>query len=339
MKIGSLIIPGITKNEIFNINSQLNRDNGFFAWYLLRDNFFKQQIEILTSDLSCNRTIDFDLYLDAWHTPKHGVLSYLLMLETSLVFPPNGNPKNLDRYKKIFTWNDDLVDGKRFIKLNFPNPIRVHPIDGFENRDRFCCLIAGNKTLATKDERNLYPERVNAIRWFEQNAPQDFDLFGIDWNIPVVHRGLLGKLERRVFRLINKVIKLNYFPSYKGQIKQKNEILAKTRFSICYENVRDLPGYITEKIFDCFFAGCIPVYWGANNIADHVPPDCFIDRRNFADMSSLYAYLKGMDLQTYLGYQRKIAAFLESDAAKPFSAEFFAEKIVSTIVKDLERNK
>ena len=132
---------------------------------------------------------------------------------------------------------------------------------------------------------------------------------------------------------------LRPFPSYRGKVERKIDVLRRTRFSICYENMRDMPGYITEKLFDCFFAGCIPVYWGANNIAEHVPPDCFIDRRQFADMSAVYAYLKSMDQQTYKGYQQRIAAFLESDAAKPFSAETFAETIVSTICQDLERIK
>ena len=35
---------------------------------------------------------------------------------------------------------------------------------------------------------------------------------------------------------------------------------------------REIPGYITEKIFDCFLARSVPVYWGPGNIADHVPP-------------------------------------------------------------------
>jgi hypothetical protein len=63
--------------------------------------------------------------------------------------------------------------------------------------------------------------------------------------------------------------------------------LEKYKFSICYENARDTPGYITEKIFDCFFAGCVPIYWGANNITDHIPKECFIDKRDFEDYKVL----------------------------------------------------
>lgn len=338
MLTAAFVSEGYVDNSIFDLSHFLNRDNSHFPYYLIKKKFEEQGVVIDTMDMTCGIQVVFELHMNV-QLKKTRNSKYLILLETDQIYPDNGDEKQLKEYEKIFTWNDNIVDDERFIKINFPNVINVQPVDGFKNRDRFCCLIAGNKTLATKDERNLYPERVKAIRWFEQNAPQDFDLFGVDWNMPVVHRGLLGKLERRVLRVLDRRIKLRPFPSYKGRIKQKYEILSRTRFSICYENVRDLPGYITEKIFDCFFAGCIPVYWGANNIADHVPSDCFIDRRNFEDMSTLYAHLKAMDLQTYHGYQQRIAAFLKSDAAKPFSAEFFADTIVSTIVKDLERDK
>ena len=34
-------------------------------------------------------------------------------------------------------------------------------------------------------------------------------------------------------------------------------------------------GYITEKIFDSFFAGVVPIYWGAENITDYVPKSLY----------------------------------------------------------------
>lgn len=37
----------------------------------------------------------------------------------------------------------------------------------------------------------------------------------------------------------------------------------------------------------------------------------------------------------FIGYQQRIAAFLQSPAAYPFSSKFFAETVVNTIVQDL----
>jgi alpha(1,3/1,4) fucosyltransferase len=334
MLSADFIVGGYFNNSIFDLDDPRNRDNSHLPYYLMKKRFQDHGIEINTPDLACNSLSAFELHMNLLRRSAE-TKKYLLLLEVPQIYPNNRDENWLRSYEKIFSWNDDLVDQNHVIKINFPNSIRSHQVDGFRNRDRFCCLIAGNKTLAIKDKRNLYPERVKAIRWFEEHAPQDFDLFGVDWNMPVLHRGLLGKVERRVLRVLDGVLKLRPFPSYLGRIEHKHEVLARTRFSICYENVRDMPGYITEKIFDCFFSGCIPVYWGANNITDHIPSECFIDRRKFRDTGEVYAFLKAMTEPEFRGYQDRIAAFLRSDAAYPFSSEFFAETIVNTIVQDL----
>ena len=330
----NFVARGFVNNSIFNLSHPWNRDNCFYPFCLIKEKLTSHGIQINTDDVNVGRPLAFELHMDV---QKQGISRkcYLLMLETAQVQPANGVQANLDSYKKIFTWNDDLVDGIRFIKFNFPNPIHVHPEDGFENRKRFCCLIASNKTLRVPDDRILLPERVASIRWFERHAPHDFDLYGINWDMPVPYGGLLGKVERRIWRVVNRFVTLRPFPSYRGRVQHKSDVLTRTRFSICYENVRDLPGYITEKIFDCFFSGCVPVYWGAGNITDHIPADCFIDRRQFRDTGEVYAFLKSMTEQEFRGYQQRIAAFLQSDAAYPFSSEYFAETIVNTIVHDL----
>lgn len=330
----SFVARGFLKNSIFDLSHESNRDNCFHPYYLMREKLKNHGIEINTCDDNGGEALAFELHMDVQKkiTAKP---CYLLMLETPQVCPANGISSNRDRYRRVFTWNDDLVDGDRYIKVNFPNPIQIHQVDGFVNRGQLCCLISGNRTLFVRDGRSLYPERVKAIRWLEAHAPKDFNLYGVGWDIPVVHSGLIGKIEHRFWRLLCRFVKLQPFPSYRGKVTHKREVLTRTRFAICYENVRDLPGYITEKIFDCFFSGCVPVYWGASNITDYIPADCFIDRRQFNDTEAVYHFLKSMTESEFRGYQQRIAVFLQSDAAYSFSSEFFAETIVNTIVQDI----
>ncbi len=49
--------------------------------------------------------------------------------------------------------------------------------------------------------------------------------------------------------------------------------------------------YVTEKLYDAFVAGCVPVYYGAPNIEDLLPdPDSIIDYRR-ASQSILILFI------------------------------------------------
>jgi alpha(1,3/1,4) fucosyltransferase len=228
-----------------------------------------------------------------------------------------------------------LVDGNHFVKINFPNTINVECTADYSKRLRFCCLIASNRAAAEKDQRVLYADRIEAIQWFETNAPEYFDLYGNDWDIPAAREGIFGKIQRQFWLKLRRVMTFNTFPSYRGRVESKKNVLNNTRFAICFENVRDLPGYITEKIFDCFFSGCVPVYWGASNVAEYIPGDCFIDRRHFRDTAELYSFLRAMSEVEFNMYQNRISTYLQSAAVHPFSSEFFAETVVTTIMQDI----
>lgn len=75
---------------------------------------------------------------------------------------------------------------------------------------------------------------------------------------------------------------------------EKFETLSKYRFCLCFENC-GFPGYITEKIYDCFLAGTIPVYLGAPDVSDRFPPDSYVDYRRFGSPEKLLAYLDSLD--------------------------------------------
>jgi hypothetical protein len=119
------------------------------------------------------------------------------------------------------------------------------------------------------------------------------------------------------------------FSSYAGEIKSKRKILEQYKFSICYENMRDVPGYITEKIFDCFFAGCVPIYLGASNASDFIPENTFIDKRKFSDYSELFYYLKQLSEDNYLNYLHAIEDYVTSEKILPFGAEYFTNLIIN----------
>ena len=196
-------------------------------------------------------------------------------------------------------------------------------------------MIASNKGFKDSNNNELYSERVGFIRWFEKNYPDEFDLYGTKWDQYRFGHSYFG----RVLNKIKPLRKKNLFHSYKGVVDSKNETMKNYMFSICYENIKDQNGYITEKIFDSFFAGCVPIYWGAKNVTDYIPKECFIDKRDFDSFEQIYRYMASMDKKIYVNYLDNIEEFLNSSKADPFRAETFANTIAGEIAKDLDGHR
>lgn len=199
-------------------------------------------------------------------------------------------------FGKVFTWDDDLVDGEKFIKFHYPvmHPMKEDLVP-FDLRDDLC-MIARNKRSTFINE--IYSERVASIRYFEKAWEDRFDLFGHGWSA-------------------------DEYPSYRGSIEDKYATLKKYKFSLCFENTKNIRGYVTEKIFDCFHCGVVPIYLGASNIEAYVPKECFIDMRDFASYEELEAFLETIDEERFEAYLTATRAYLETDVAKQFHEETF----------------
>lgn len=334
----------------YNVHENLNKDNFMFEnknaslgddllspLLALKKYANMIGINIATVDVMDLNQVDALVFLDMPNLTnkyfKYALESkkriFLILCECEIINKKDYNRNNHKYFMKIFTHNDLLVDNKKYFKLNISQDILHFIPKNFSQKEKLTTLIASNKT--SNHPLELYSKRVEAIRWFEKYHPEDFDLYGIGWD-EYTFRG------PRVIRVLNRIKLLKkiiapYYPSYKGQINRKKNVLEKYKFSICYENARDIPGYITEKIFDCFFAGCVPIYWGASNIVDHIPESCFIDKRKFKTYEALYDFIINMNDNNYMNYLENIETFLKSDKAYPFSSEYFAETIIREIVK------
>jgi alpha(1,3/1,4) fucosyltransferase len=253
----------------------------------------------------------------------------LIIYESLIVMPANWDKNNYKYFKKIFTWNDEQVDDKKFFKYFSPNKIPEKFDININNKEKLCTIIAGNKFNYHPFE--LYSKRIEAIRWFEENHPEDFDLYGINWDKKpyITDANIWGTAEAAKLR--NERAEEKPFTSYQGPVESKNETLKRYKFSICYENAKNIPGYITEKIFDCFFAGCVPIYWGAPNITEYIPSDTFIDKTKFDSYPELYDHIKNMPDETYQEYLDAIEKFVTGNKIYPFSAENFADTIINEI--------
>lgn len=250
---------------------------------------------------------------------KYPEKSYVWIAEPPVIFKRNFKKDKFKFFKKIFTWDKTLIDGKKFIKLNYPQNFQNIDFD-LSKKEKLLCLVAKNKS--SNRENELFSERAKAIIWFEKFAANDFDLYGKDWDLGIsLNLGFIkyGK----------------YFPKcYRGCVEKKDEVVRKHKFSIAYENWYNDRGYITEKIFDCFNASNVPIYLGEKNIEKVIPKNCFIDKRDFKNYKSLYEYIKNMDDSTYIEYLKNIDKYLKSDNAKEFTTEVWANTIVNEILSE-----
>ncbi len=330
-KISFVVGKDYLNNKIFDLNNKsLNRDDCLLPFFMLREKFFSLGYEMSTQDLIDPNDADIVLY-NEMPKPYKGKIdskkSYLMIFESELIRPDNWDLNKHKNFKKIFTWHDQFVDRDKYLKFYFPNKIRLTPAET-QKRLKFLTLISGNKTC--RHPLELYSKRLETIRWFEKNHPEEFDYYGIGWEyqMSIWWQKVFNRL-----RLLDFIPK-SPSPSYRGKADSKFRTLKDYQFSICYENGKDVDGYITEKIIDCFVSGNIPVYWGPNNIDSHIPNNTFIDRRSFANHAELYSHLKEMSLETIQSYQDNIVKFLESDKGHKFSNECFVEIITKGLLSE-----
>ena len=135
-------------------------------------------------------------------------------------------------------------------------------------------MINANK-LPRLSAGELYTERLRAVEYF--NRFGEIDLYGIGWEGPAF-RVTTSWAPRRARALAHRArsgwerlrpptdpLRVAARAAWRGPVASKAEVLGRYTFAICFENMV-LEGWITEKIFDCFHAGTVPVYLGAPDV-------------------------------------------------------------------------
>lgn len=167
----------------------------------------------------------------------------------------------------------------------------MQPSLQFHDR-KLICNFSANKTSSHPDE--LYTARIKTIKLLEQHCPEDFDHYGARWT--------------------------NEYKSWRGKVDNKLATMSNYRFNLCYENAKNLRGYLTEKIFDAFHAGCMPIYLGAPDIEDMIPLNTFIDRRKFSSDVELLEFLRSVDETQWKTLIEAARQFLISDEYQKYTA-------------------
>ena len=260
-----------------------------------------------------------DIIKNSFKTSKSKIL---FMYECEAIHPSNYD--NLDKFDYCFTWDDTLVDNKKFYKINCPSYENFHlnqNINFSLSEKKLLTFISSKKF--SFDKKEIYSLRENIINFYELNDNYSFDFYGFGWeNYDFKYFKILNKIINRI-KPLKKLLRKKY-KNYKGTIVgRKEQVIKNYKFCFCIENAKSFEGYITEKIFHCFFGGSVPIYYGCQNIEQHIPSNCFIDFNSFKNLNDLHQYIENMSNIEYQKYLTNIKSFLESKKYQQFTIDFY----------------
>ena len=319
------------------------------SWeYNLKELLKKEDVEIHTNDLCDIKKINGALVFDNIFYGNLDIMWDLYnnkKLENSVYInyePITGHARNHDEegmkhlaniFNKIITFDDDLVDGNKFIKGNIANffSSEIPYKKDFKNR-KFLTMITNNTNVDSiiyslnlhnnthyynrsnvliDEVHSIYKEREKAATYFMNKCPDEFDLYGALWP-EKYNKVLRGSVSR----------------------EEKQQKLSLYKFAISYDSYTNQNGYISEKIFDCFMSKVVPIYLGANNVEKYIPRNCFINKNDYKSYDDLYNYLVNMDEETYNNYIENIERYLKSDNFNKYFSSMSSAKVLKESLLD-----
>lgn len=337
----------------------LSGDNLQAPFIAVRDYFAARGIPVHTADLMTGAGDDVrKIYVSMGRVGNYALLSRRPDIRLSAFFAlecPIVEPTlysvlpSVQRYvcrimcfsdpQSLLPFTGRLVTANRFV---WPQCLDAIAPDAWSRRDRaFLTMINANKLPRVyRDE--LYTARLRAVEYFHRFG--EIDLYGKGWDrapmrvgktwIPATARRIYAAAWLAWQRRRPDPLYAAVRAASRGTVASKAETLGGYTFAICFENMV-LPGWITEKLFDCLAAGCVPVYWGAPDIATVVPASCFIDMRRFAGFAELRQFLHALTQEEVDTYRDAGRAFLESAQFDRFRTGAFVQHFRQFLREDL----
>jgi hypothetical protein len=343
-------------NKIFSDLPVSGIKNYGYMFAAMRRQLAQHNIDLATQDINPPEDSKIIISVDEvaffqTYQRQPGQQVYLMLNEPATYFPEVWKKENHQVFDRIFTYDYNLADSKKYIHHYFAIDLEDYPpfqnVSEVEfNQRKLLVLMAGmfqlTKPVAGSD--SLLYTRYQTLLWFGKHLPQQFDFYsrGIGGNfhnfkgLGILQRVLPRQLTTRLANMVASRRRRVIDALNNGPVPplEKLTVIRSYRFVVCYENTR-LPGYISEKIFDCLFAGCVPIYLGEPNIQNFVPPACFINRQAFATDAELAKFLLAMSYKEYSIYIKSMQVFIEGVERQKFGSEANAWRVNEVILADL----
>lgn len=354
-------------NRLFDRGSNIYAGDDILAPYAaIRDRLERKGIDVQTADLlpegsdgRRNVVISFGIpdrmavlsvrkYI-ALSRRADVILSAFFAMECPIVEPTlfESLPVLQKYFKRILSWSDSealLAFTRSPVELAhfcWPQSFDAVHAEIWSQRDRKFLLMMNANKLPRLYVDELYTARLRAVEFFHRYG--EVDLYGRNWDRPPIRVGKIWTpaAVRRIQDWMSTVMRrLHPDPLYvaaagawRGAAPSKSKTLGEYRFALCFEN-SILNGWMTEKLFDCFFCGTVPVYWGAPDVLEWVPAECFIDMRQFKDFGELRSFLHSLSPADEERYREAARDYLSSARFDSFRIGTFVNLVAGIVAAD-----
>lgn len=311
-------------------NVVLNRDDTLAPFIRLRGALEQHGVDLHTADylVQHKRQDNVSDYYSLGVLENYEQLASRddVMLRAFAIFEPpvvapqlyRALPQLTDVFERVYVHNTEGdgyslegVDQSKLRKLYWPQPHKdiLAKFWNYEERSRRIVMINGNHK-PTSINNELYSKRIEALAVLSKFGR--VDLYGRGWERWWSRNSMWLPYWRHRRTLMS---------IYKGACQSKYEVLSQYDFALCFENMA-MKGYITEKLFDCLYAGTIPLYLGAKDIVDLIPEDVYIDCRRFSSWEEMHDSIMEMSGEKICSMREAGRAFLMSDQGARYYDSF-----------------
>jgi hypothetical protein len=308
-------------------NPVLNRDGQLLPFHRMREYMASQGFSVHTADYlfkdSGHVAQQCDYYslglLDDFERvlrERRARLAAFVIMEPPVVAPSlyEALPKLTAVFDRVYVHNTSGdgysllgVDTSKLHRFYWPIPHDdvLEQYWGNDKRMKRVVVINGSHNPLSKD-REQYSMRIKAMA--ELSKIGIVDLYGTGWDRWWSREAMWLPYWQNRRALMN---------IYKGKCESKFEVLQNYDFCLCFENMR-MDGYITEKLFDCLYAGSIPLYLGAPDVLDYIPAGVFVDCRKYSTWQEMWEDVASMPCDRVDEMRKAGRNFLRSEMANRF---------------------
>ena len=151
-----------------------------------------------------------------------------------------------------------------------------------------------------------------------------------------------GVVRNRFFDKLSKYKKVDsggyFMNNIGGPVSDKLDFLKNYKFSICFENSK-AQGYISEKLFDAFEAGTIPIYYGDDTVLEILNNRSYIHVIDENDFDEKIELIKKIDQNDTLYEEMIREKIVIDDSRYPREMQKYKNFIYHIIEQDKEKAK